>query len=196
MMKSSELLVVVDSVEEAVKFYTEKLAFDLVDTQVSVENSNHLVSAQVKKGKCCIIFRAPHVEELADFSFIKRCSSRCAGLYVEMKKGLDRYFDRCIKKGVKIVSEPKMVDGHRTFVLKDPFGIKLVIAEVPEKAAVASSQFAGLSLPISAIVSKARKESDIVDEMVSHLRKFGILRRASKKYAKAHLKAALKKNKS
>ena len=95
MIKSSELLVVVDSVEEAVKFYTEKMAFDLVDAQVSPENSNLLIAAHVRKGKCHIIFRAPQVEELADFSFIKRCASRCAGLYVEVKKGLDRCFERC-----------------------------------------------------------------------------------------------------
>lgn len=180
-MKSSELLVIVDSVEEAVKFYTEKLAFDLVDTQVNVESNNHLVSARVKKGKCSILFKAPTVEELADFSFIKRCASRCAGLYLEMKKGADRYFQRCSKKGVKIVSEPKTVDGHKTFILKDPFGMKLIISEVPEKVAASPALFAGMSIPERELIQKTRKESDVLDEMVSHLRKFGILRRAGKK---------------
>lgn len=193
MIKSSELLVVVDSVEEAVKFYTEKMAFDLVDAQVSPENSNLLIAAHVRKGKCHIIFRAPQVEELADFSFIKRCASRCAGLYVEVKKGLDRYFERCQKKGVKVVSEPRMVDGHRTFVVKDPFGMKLAIAEVPEKVTQPSTDFVGMRLSQNDIVQKTRKESEMIDDMAAHLRKFGILRRAAKKFAKSRLKQFTKK---
>src|SRR5271163_2458532 len=130
MMKSSELLVVVESVEEAVKFYTEKLAFDIVDLQTSSEPGNLLASAHLKKGKCFISFRTPQVEELAEFSFIKRCASRCVGLQVEMKKGLDKYFNRCQKKGLKITSEPRdQMDGHKSFSLRDPFGIKLVFSQ-------------------------------------------------------------------
>ena len=35
MMKSSELVLIVETVEEGVKFYTEKLGFDIVDLQES-----------------------------------------------------------------------------------------------------------------------------------------------------------------
>ena len=53
-MKSSDLVLIVDSVEEAIKFYTEKLAFDLVEAQLNKEGSQSLVSAHLRKGKCTI----------------------------------------------------------------------------------------------------------------------------------------------
>lgn len=194
MMKSSELLVVVDSVEEAVKFYTEKLAFDVIDARQSADNPNLLGHAQLKKGKCHIIFRQPTVEELAEFSFIKRCASRCVGLYMEMKKGLDRYYQRCSKKGVKILAEPRVVDGVKTFSMKDPFGVRLVIAEVPGKLARKPSlDFLGLKLSERDVFEKARKESDILADMIDQLKSYGILRRAGKKYAKLYLKQLVKK---
>lgn len=98
MMKSSEFVLIVETVEEGVKFYTEKLGFDIVDLQESSENGRHLISARMHKGKCSIILRTPLVEELAAFSFIERCVNRCTGLYIEMKKGLEKYYQRCIKK--------------------------------------------------------------------------------------------------
>ena len=51
MMKSSELVIIVDSVEDAVKFYTEKLAFDIVDAQASKENHGTLLSAHIQIGR-------------------------------------------------------------------------------------------------------------------------------------------------
>lgn len=184
MMKSSELLVIVDSVEEAVKFYTEKLAFDIVDVQLNKENPSSLLAAHLRKGKCFVTFRIPAVEELAEFSFIKRCASRCVGLCIEMKKGLDKYFDRCQKKGLKIISEPKdMTDGTRSFAMRDPFGIKLVFSQLQEgKQLRTSSDLLGMSLDLK------RKEDDLTNDMVDHLRKFSVLRRAAKKYAKLKLK--------
>ena len=193
MMKSSELLVVVDSVEEAVKFYTEKLGFDLIDAQVSPDNSSQLQSAHVRKGKCFVTFKAPLIEELAEYSFIKRCSSRCTGLYMEMKKGLDRYHERCIKKGIKSATTPRVVDGVKSFVMRDPFGVKLIVAETPQHAAKPSLEFVGMKLNERDVLQKARSENDITNDMIAHLRTFGILRRASKKFAKLKLKQLTKK---
>ncbi len=188
MIKSSELLVVVDSVDEAVKFYTEKLAFDLVDAQVSTDGLIALQSARLRKGKCHIIFKAPLVEELAEFSFIKRCSNRCTGLSLEMKKGIEKYYQRCQKKSLKMVHELRTVDGHKTFAMRDPFGIKIVVTEVPEKQPRPSFDFVGMRLSEKDVIQKQKSDSALVDDMVSHLRKFGILRRASKKFAKLKLK--------
>lgn len=193
MVKSSELLVIVDSVEEAVKFYTEKLAFDLVDAQEHPEYAGQLLWARLRKGKCAVIFKMPQVEEFAEFSFIKRCSSRCAGLYLEMKKGVERYLQRCQRKGVKIVSELRTVDGHKQFALRDNFGIKLVVVEVPEKKPRPSLNFIGLKLQERDILHKERSEAEVVNDMVAHLRTFGVLRRAAKKFAKARLKQLAKK---
>lgn len=190
MMKSSELVLVVDAVEEAVKFYTEKLAFDLIDVQASNEVSQSLVSAHLRKGKCSVSLRTPYVEELAEFSFIKRCASRCVGLNVYMKKGLNKYFERCQKKGVKIVSEPKdSPEGYRMFSVRDPFGIKIMFSE-PISGFVAKKQTEFLGMQM-----KATKEADMVNDMVDHLKRFGILRRAGKKYAKLWLKAVVGKKK-
>ena len=193
MIKSSELLVVVDSVDEAVKFYTEKLAFDLIDAQISTDGMITLQSAHLRKGKCHIVFKAPLVEELAEFSFIKRCANRCSGLVLEMKKGIEKYYQRCKKKNLKIVHEMHVADGHKTFAIRDPFGLKLVFVEVPEKTQRPSPDFVGMRLSEQDISTKERCESAIIDDMVSHLRKFGILRRASKKFAKLKLKQLTKK---
>jgi uncharacterized glyoxalase superfamily protein PhnB len=194
MMKSSELLIIVDSVEEAVKYYTEKLAFDIIDVRASSEHPNSLQSAHLRKGKCLITFKQPHVEEFAEFSFIKRCASRCVGLYMEMKKGLDKYYSRCQKKGVKILSEPKTSDGIKSFTMRDPFGIKLIVAEVPGKSAHdVSLNFVGLQLSQADVISTQRKEKDLVNAMVGHLKTFGVLRRAAKKFAKQHLKKLTQK---
>ncbi len=181
MMRSSELLIIVDSVEEAVKFYTEKLAFDIVALEVSRDNPNLLLSAQVRRGKCGLAFRVPHVEELAEFSFIKRCASRCIGLYIEVKKGLEKYCERCKKRGVKIVSEVKSLpNGSKCCIMRDPFGIKLVFTQVPETKDIKQNlDFAGLRLDQTKLDSV-----DSLGRMVDHLKSFGILRRAAKKYAK------------
>ena len=194
MIKSSELVIVVDSVEEAVKFYTEKLAFDLIDAQASKENQYTLLSAHIRRGKCYITFRTPYVEELAEFSFIKRCASRCIGLYIEMKKGIDTYFERCQKKDIRVLSEPKNTpDGYRSFSLRDPFGNKLTFAQMREQSTlITNNDFLGMSIDLS----KNNRQSELVMPMVEHLRKFGILRRASKKFAKLKLKQCFnKKNK-
>ncbi len=187
MMKSCETVVIVDSIEEAVKFYTEKLGFDIVDLLVSEEGGQHLSLARLRKGKCFIKFRIPLVEELAEFSFIKRCASRCVCISCEMKKGLDKYYTRCQKKGVKIASELKdcAEAGLRIFSARDPFGVKLVFAQplVMATKAVDAIDFCGMP------VKKAQaKDPQVLDQMVNHLKNFGILRRSAKKFAKLKAK--------
>lgn len=190
MVKSSKVVLIVDSVEEAVKFYTEKLSFDLIDLEENKSGDNTLVSAHLRKDKCVISFRVPHVEELAEFSFIKRCASRCVGVAIFMKKGIDKYYERCSKKGLKIVSELKPVNGVREFSLKDPYGVKLIFTELEaEEKAKSTIDIAGLFL------SKNDVQRDLnaaVDQIVARLKPFGILRRTAKKLAKVKLKPLLK----
>jgi catechol 2,3-dioxygenase-like lactoylglutathione lyase family enzyme len=190
MVKSSKVVFIVDSVEEAVKFYTEKLSFDLIDLEEDKGGGNTLVSAHLRKDKCIVSFRAPQVEELAEFSFIKRCASRCVGVAVFMKKGIDKYYQRCSKKGLKIVSELKPINGCKEFSLRDPFGIKLIFIEPPAEVKTQQAvSVAGLS------VSRADVQRDIdatVDQIVARLKPFGILRRTAKKLAKIKLKPLLK----
>jgi len=189
MMKSSELVVIVESVEEAIKFYTEKMAFDIIDLKASSEHQNTLTSAHLKKGKCSISFRLPHVEELAEFSFIKRCASRCIVLVIEMKKGLDKLFVRCEKKGIKITSALKDAPGgYRTFSIRDPFGTKLVFSQLRQGYdQQVDWDFVGMKLAKSDL--EKSREDDVIDKMVEHQRSFDkISRRAAKKYAKQKLK--------
>ena len=180
MMKSCKTVIMVDSVEKAVKFYTEKLAFDLDELLFTDEGEKIISYAQVRKGKCFIMFKTPSVEELAEFSFIKRCTNRCVGMYIEMKKGLDKYFEKCNKKGVQVIHSIRQQPwGAKTFCIKDPFGLTLCFAQPTEGFIPEFKDFHGLS-------------SQDLDEMVKYLKTFGILRRAAKKYAKNWLKRSKK----
>lgn len=189
MMKSSELVLIVETVEEGVKFYTEKLAFDLTNLEKNSENGMHLTSASLRKGKCSLILRTPLVEELAAFSFIKRCTNRGVGLYVEMKKGIEKYYQRCMKKGVKITSELKKTANENTeFSVRDPFGITLTFAETPiEKKQI--FKILDISIDKNELKSKnAQYIKNVSDQIISNLKKIGILRRAAKKFVRVKLK--------
>jgi hypothetical protein len=82
MMKSCKPLFVVDSVENAVKFYSEKLGFDIVELAAKKEDGRCILEyAQLKKGKAFMGFRVPTTGELAEMSMIKHCAGRGAGVY-------------------------------------------------------------------------------------------------------------------
>lgn len=194
MMKSGELVVVVESVREAVKFYTEKLSFDVVTLETQEERGDYtIVSAKLRKGKCFISFRTATVEELAEFSVIKRCSSRCVSLQIELKKGLEKYFAKCSKKGVLISSEIKESPGTgaRSFSVRDPFGVKLQFIQFDEAfKQPAATNFLGLPFRKQEL-SQTTTQNSYMEEMVSKLKKIGVLRRAGKKYARQWLKHQL-----
>ncbi len=187
MMKSGIPVLMVDSIVEAVKFYSEKLAFDIVELH-SDQDSNSLDYALLRKGKCYIMFRIPQVEELVEFSQIKHCLSRGSGVYAEMKKGLDKYYNRCKSKGVRIVQELKETPwGDQIFTVKDPFGFKLTFAQEIEGFRPEAENFCGLE------VSRTAEEVAALEEMIQYLLGIGISRRASRKFAKRWFKDFLKK---
>ena len=187
MMKPGIPTFVVDSVERAIKFYTEKLGFDVDNLELDQDARHSLSFAELSKGKFHLQFRIPAVEELAEFSLIKRCGTRGAGAYVHIKKGLDKYFERCKRKGIIIINAPKERPwGERTFTIRDPFGIRLTFAEpITGFKKQKNTNFLGMS------VSEASAQN--VEEMVKWLRGFGILRRASKKYIKSWLEDTFSK---
>ena len=190
MVKSGHPVILVDSIEKAVKFYTEKLGFDLVDLFFREEdNRQFLHYALVRKGKCFIHFRLPAVAEMAEFSMIKHCSGRGVGVYVEMKKGFEKYFERCNKKGVSIADQPKKQPwGHITFSVKDPFGVRLTFAQAldPSEIQIEKIDFCGMKITQKPATKDA--ENDQIEEMIRWLKGFGILRRVAKKYARLWLK--------
>jgi len=194
MMKTGELVVIVDSVEEAVKFYTEKLGFDIVELQGNQSDPRILDFSHVRKSKCGIIFRKPFVEEFAEFSFIKRCLSRCVGMTIELNKGIEAFFDRCQKKGVDVVRplERDEAQALLTFTIKDLFGIKLVfIQPLGGQAVQPNFNFHGYHIKKEDLENLPQGEDALIDRMIDQLKAFGILRRAAKKYAKLKLKNLL-----
>lgn len=194
-MKVDKVVIIVDSVEEAIKFYTEKLAFDLIDLETSKDGGRYsLVAAHLRKGKNFVAFRIPSIEELAEFSFIKRCASRCTGVVFDMKRGLDKYYQRCQKKGLKILQGlTSTPDGGKEFSLRDPFGVKLTFVEPPtKKLSLSKLDFLDLSIKKSEVPSKLAEQSKLIDRMTAVLKPFGISRRSGKKLSKLKLKELLK----
>ena len=187
-MKSGEAVLVVDSVEDAVRFYTDKLAFDIVDL-MTVEGGNALSYASLRKGKCFVSFRVPRPDEIVDFSQIKYAPIRGCGMFVVAKKGLEKYYSRCNSKGVSIIEH--LADqpwGYKTFVVKDPFGFKIMFGEKLSGYSEPKDQFCGFKLDLS------KDEGAVVDDMIRHVRRFRLSQRASKKFAKSWLKR-MKKSK-
>lgn len=192
MMKAAKTVIVVDSVEKAIKFYTEKLGFDLIDASVDKESDQLLNYAELKKGKCHLLVRLPSVEELAEFSMIKRCTGRGVGVLVELKKGIEVYFARCVKKGLAIVSElrdePSM-GGVKAFSLKDPFGMRFTVIQPNASSKRNYANFCGHKLATGAN-GKFVADNAAQEAMIQWLKGFGVLRRVSKKFSKLWLKQA------
>jgi uncharacterized glyoxalase superfamily protein PhnB len=188
-MKPGMPVFVVDSVETAAKFYSEKLGFDIVELLADKGDGGRVLDyVSLKKNKCFIGFRRPMTTELADMSMVKHCTGRGSGVYIEMKKGFDKYFERCNKKKVPIIEQPKKQPwGHVTFSVKDPFGFKIVFAqELPTGEWKPTNNFCGMG-PVNKPQS-AEQEAALVEKMAAWLKGFGLLRRVSKKYSKLWLK--------
>jgi uncharacterized glyoxalase superfamily protein PhnB len=191
MMKSGKPLFIVESVEKVVKFYTEKLGFDLVDAATNPEAPNKVAFAEIRKGKCHIIFRIPYVGELAELSMVKGCTGRGSGVYVEMKKGIEKFFERCEKKGVTVVHQPKRQSwGVVEFMIKDPFGLRLTFAQPLEEGIPTDMvrTFCGLEVKESELASGLGKDEPVVEKMIKWLKGFGILRRVAKKFVRVWYK--------
>jgi hypothetical protein len=181
MFKSGKVLIIVDSVEKAVKFYTEKLLFCIAELECDDEGGIHLSQAEVKKGKFQVMFRLPSIDELAEFSMIRRCTGRATAAVAMAKKGIDSYYKTCKKKGLEVSVMAESNSGMiETFSVKDPFGLKLVFTQVEESAAFNKKEFCGMDLYNETVLIK--KDADVPEKMVKWLRGFGISRRVAKKY--------------
>jgi uncharacterized glyoxalase superfamily protein PhnB len=188
MMKSGKPVFVVEAVEDAVKFYSEKLGFDIVELSAKKDDGRCFVDyALLKKGKCFIGFRSPMMGELAEMSMIKHCAGRGAGIYVEMKKGFEKYLERCTKKGVTITDQPKKQPwGDVTFSIKDPFGFRVTFAQKIYEDQPPVNEFCGMG-PVNK-PQDTTQEAKVLEDMIGWLKGFGFLRRVAKKYSKLWLK--------
>ncbi len=188
MFKTGKVVLIVDSVEKAIKFYTEKLLFSIVGLECDDEGGVHLSRAEVKKGKFNIIFRLPSIDELAEFSMVRRCTGRAAAVVAIAKKGIDRYYKGCKKKGLEVFIKTENKNGSViSFGLKDPFGLRLLFTEIDEEivgtTAFNRNSFCGMDMQ-GQTISKKDKNSEASEKMVKWLRGFGISRRVAKKYIK------------
>ena len=175
-MKPGIAIITIDSVESAIKFYTEKLGFDIVHLKAEKNDfsSNSITFAKLKKGKCVIMFKAPEIEELAEYSFIKRCSSRSVCLFIEMKKGIDKFYQKCQKKNLSMHSTiSDKAWGYRTFSIKDPFGLKLTFAQ-PLESKQESNVFLNSEINSSQIKPKIEDNSLIIESIIKYLKNFKI----------------------
>ncbi|MBM3894084.1 VOC family protein [Candidatus Dependentiae bacterium] len=192
MFKVGKTLVVVESVEKAIKFYTERLGFALHDVVIQRDGELFISSADVKKGNVIVNLRAPAIEELAEFGMVKRCSGRSAGLFVEMNKGVSKYFQRCKKKGVPVITDlNKNHLGQLWFAARDPFGLKLIFIEkLVGSVAVDPSVFnaAGLGLSRERILSIDQRNKSSIEPMVDVLKDLGLLKRISQKFVRTWVK--------
>jgi len=180
---------VVEAVEDAAKFYSEKLGFDIIELTTKSEDSRcFLEYVLLKKGKCFIGFRVPSSGELAEMSLVKHCAGRGAGVYIEMKKGFEKFFERCNKKGVSIIEQPKKQSwGDVTFAIRDPFGFKIMFAQpLKEGEWAPTNEFCGMG-PVGK-PANTDQEAKIIEDMIAWLKGFGLLRRVSKKFSKLWLK--------
>jgi len=195
MFKVGKTLLVVESVEKAIKFYTERLGFSLTDVIIKRDGDLYISSADVKKGNVILVLKAPAIEELAEFGMVKRCSGRSAGVVVELNRGLEKYYARCKKKSVPIVSElTKNAMGNLCFTARDPFGLKIVFVEkLTGTSSVDSEVFAPCRLNISKeqLFSLNPKDKIAIDPMVDALKDLGLLRRVSQKFVRGWLKQVL-----
>ncbi len=193
-MMKSKVTVIVESVEDAVKFYTEKLAFDLINVEVTNQDPALLASATFRKGKFFVTFRRPRVEEFAAFSFIKRCASRCISVSVDLKRDVERFFKRCLKKNIKVIKElsPNML-GLQEFVIRDPFGLEITFVEKPEVAIIPArpTSLCGITINPQDMCNDEQYCSQKCNQIIEHLRELGIVRRAAKKLVKSKLKEFL-----
>ena len=187
---------VVESVEKAIKFYTEKLGFDIFDlVSKNIDGKQVINQATLKKGKCFLVFRRPTIGEMAELSMIKNCVGRGAGILVEIKKDLEVFFEKIKKKKIVLGDELKRdpEQGIEFFSIKDPFGLRVVFyrqTDIPGTISPKTGNFCGIKSFSEDL--KAGQKDSIAEDIIATLKTFGILKRASKKFAKLWLKQAVK----
>ncbi len=184
MFKRSRFLLTVDSVESAIKFYTEKLLFSVTFFNVESGPNPYCNYAELRRGKCFLVFRLPNPSELAEFSMIRRMGNRGSGLFLELKGGIEDFLDTCKKKRVSVVSEiTKYPNGYIGFVVADPFGIRLhFVQKDPAYAGPDQNNLNGMKITDDQKVDMKKGKSPQV--IIDYLKSFGLSRRVAKKYMK------------
>ena len=184
MIKHKTTTVLVDSVVDAVRFYTQQMFFDIIELRVSGRDRARLGYAHLRKGKCTIVFREPSIDESPEFSQIKHCLGRGVVLRIEVASNIERWYERCCTKDVKILKVLQSGIDGLFFVCKDPFGLRLMFyQETPQEKIVVQD----IAQQVYGTTSVAHDM--LVEVLVQKLHGYGVPRRAAKKYGRRALRA-------
>ncbi len=196
MFKKSKFFLIVDSVESAIKFYAEKLLFTVTDIGVELGANSYINYAELRRGKCFLVVRAPALTELADFSMVRRLNNRAVGMHLELKEGLEDFFSNCKKKKINVTSDiTRHSLGYVFFQAQDPFGTRLYFYQQDEtRVLTAKDKQTFFGFKLTADVLASMEDGKLPQSVVDHLKGFGLSRRVSKKFVKAWLKKFDKNN--
>ena len=109
----------VNDYQEAIKFYTEKLHFNLVENTYLSESKRWVLVAPPGSAECCLLLaKASSKEEM------ERVGNQTGGrvflfLYTD---NLKRDYQNLIEQGIAIVREPKVESYGTVAVFKDLYG--------------------------------------------------------------------------
>lgn len=186
MFKKSKYFLIVDSVEKAIKFYAEKLLFTVTDVVVESGANRFINYAELRRGKCSIVLRVPELSELADFSMVRRVSSRACGMYLELKDGIEDFFENCKKKKVIVTSGiVRHPQGYAYFQALDPFGSKLYFYQVEDRPVTERESNSICGLVVGGEILAEVEKGGMPQVVSDHLKVLGLTRRVAKKYVKA-----------
>jgi len=115
----AHVTLLVNDYQEAIKFYTEKLHFNLVENTYLSESKRWVLVAPSGSAECCLLLaKASSKEELA-------CVGNQTGgrvflfLYTD---NLKRDYQNLLEQGITIVREPKVESYGIVAVFKDLYG--------------------------------------------------------------------------
>jgi len=186
MFKKSKFFIIVDSVESAIKFYAEKLLFTVIKIGLEPGANKFINYAELRRGKCLIIVRIPALAELAEFSMVRRVNSRAAGLYLEIKEGLEKFYNVCKKKKINIISElSRHTLGYSYFQIADPFGGKIYIYQEDQTVLPLAEQTNILGYKLTPEELALIKDNKTPAQPLEYIKGLGVSRRVAKKYLKA-----------
>jgi uncharacterized glyoxalase superfamily protein PhnB len=109
----------VNDYQEAIKFYTEKLHFNLVENTYLSESKRWVLVAPPGSAECCLLLAKASSEEA-----MKQVGNQTGGrvflfLYTD---NLKRDYQNLIDQGIEIVREPKVEAYGTVIVFKDLYG--------------------------------------------------------------------------
>jgi uncharacterized glyoxalase superfamily protein PhnB len=109
----------VNDYQEAIKFYTEKLHFNLVENTYLSESKRWVLVAPSGSAECCLL-----LAKASDNEEMERVGNQTGGrvflfLYTD---NLKRDYQNLIDQGIEIVREPKAESYGTVVVFKDLYG--------------------------------------------------------------------------